>query len=1251
MVDSHKEEIDIDEANNKEPDNVHMDNLQKRTLFDHFCVVGQTDDDSMNELSINDNILAPIIDIEVVFTRLSESIRDGFEGIMTTPTGLTADLHHGSFPANGCFLAIRRGYHKAPFVDIGILDKSKNESVKSDSYAIMQTRYGNHASELPKFLMPRGATIEAWPSLVDQPSDSMSTFVLTDENGTKLYGTVLTFYEKYQKKLSEDQLIKLNLKNSENENKYINDTELTQKEDILRESGEKNDRTSTSLDLYEHQSEVATKITEFELYKNLAICIISKYPFFDSFCNVLRTLKKMVCENTHSNYSIERYISFLMYEVIYPAPRYPRIKLTLQKNAISFLSNDASELPLTGASFVDCLRVMGPSNLMVAVLYMLTEGKILFHSMRPYLLTTISESVCALMFPFFWQCGYVPQCPLETVEVFECPVPIIAGVDSNYFEMVESQPADVVCFGLDTSTTSVTQSQIKKLIDEMPPKAVKVLTNGLNEIFKNVASEDKKLETLRATANYQLLTEVEKERAFKNREFNLKIRQVFLRFMCKLMDGYGTCIKPITKDPYRNENMDTSEIFDIEKFISSKGKKEFYKKMMQTQYFSRFIEERVFLSDKNEFYLFFDNCMVKNRTMPDEDLFDHNLPKILNDTIVDYDPTIPSEFEGKSYYYPQFPTSFKKENFCLEYVNALVGVKDALGELSEDPTNRNLNVVRCLYEYEFERSFTKHFMEQSQLYGPKFILFHTFSLWFTLLPSYLEKTSKKLNGLALAFFYLDKFKQMKLPIIDQQVFRVLIHQCGVFGKPYWALKALRVLIDMGETPDAITLPIYHKAVTARGWPSEQQLKAYKRFKGAAWSVIVCNYFTKAFIKNSIPTNDAEDYNDVTSVSNSNTKTSLAISSTPNNVMTKSENLLSSGSISVIADETNEVENKCKSFATKWEEFELSNEKNIPITHSLYSPNSLFQHFTDETISEVTKYTTQYPKLDKLVKEFKVKKGNFKTRCVVHELERDIIQINNMYEDCLTKYCVDYAPSINHVNSKDIIENLIKDPYVSSFGENCSLKDNNTESIPPSMTSSNYDETSQIEIKINEEEKREFEIKNENIVFESEPLGVEGPNKMFDNPLSVTCKNEEIEPDVVDHQKSRERFIAEHEKEFCNEDNQEAKAGIKKLLETIVLGLRNDDLNKAMSLYRNKLRGYQNKNDLHTGATFPMYRDFLFVALERYGMLVDRNEFDFKYRAEFEMISPTVISKLPTKDYPPKLMNMACRRIFIPLDLN
>lgn len=56
-------------------------------------------------------------------------IPQGFTCIDTTPSGYAADLNHGSIRTPSCYLCYRRGYHKPPLVDIGVLYEGKGQQI------------------------------------------------------------------------------------------------------------------------------------------------------------------------------------------------------------------------------------------------------------------------------------------------------------------------------------------------------------------------------------------------------------------------------------------------------------------------------------------------------------------------------------------------------------------------------------------------------------------------------------------------------------------------------------------------------------------------------------------------------------------------------------------------------------------------------------------------------------------------------------------------------------------------------------------------------------------------------------------------------------------------------------------------------------------------------------------------------------------------------------------------------------------
>lgn len=119
--------------------------MDERRVADYFVVAGLSDSpellDDLNlsdvgYLKVNHN-QAPITDIGIVFPELDEAVPPGYELLETTPTGLSADLNHGSLRSSQCFLCYRRGRDKPPLVDIGAV--ASIHLAKSHNYGMVET--------------------------------------------------------------------------------------------------------------------------------------------------------------------------------------------------------------------------------------------------------------------------------------------------------------------------------------------------------------------------------------------------------------------------------------------------------------------------------------------------------------------------------------------------------------------------------------------------------------------------------------------------------------------------------------------------------------------------------------------------------------------------------------------------------------------------------------------------------------------------------------------------------------------------------------------------------------------------------------------------------------------------------------------------------------------------------------------------------------------------------------------------------
>ena len=90
------------------------------------------------------------------------------------------------------------------------------------------------------------------------------------------------------------------------------------------------------------------------------------------------------------------------------------------------------------------------------------------------------------------------------------------------------------------------------------------------------------------------------------------MQEAFLQFMAGLLSGYRQFLLPIRRAPTVGAT-DVSNLFDEPAFLRSRDKAyhPFYRLLLPTQLFTKFVEECSFVSDVNQHLAFFDECMER----------------------------------------------------------------------------------------------------------------------------------------------------------------------------------------------------------------------------------------------------------------------------------------------------------------------------------------------------------------------------------------------------------------------------------------------------------------------------------------------------------------------------------------------------------------------------------------------------------------------------------------------------------------
>ncbi|XP_054631181.1 C-myc promoter-binding protein isoform X2 [Dunckerocampus dactyliophorus] len=852
-------------------------------VADYFVVAGLTDSSKLleEELHFDDTSpksvkpKAPITDVAIVIRSLGEEVPPGFTCVESTPSGLSAELNGASLRGPQIFLCFKRGRDKPPLTDLGVLYEWK-EKLKPGCHIVQTTPSGRPANisssssqriyityrrapksqphtslavtdvcvivpgkgetpphtfckvdrnlnssmwgssvylcykkslakantiackagllcrypeedhesfplpeSVPMFCLPMGATIECWPAHTKHALPVFSTFVLTGASGEKVYGAAIQFYEPYsEENLSEHQLSQLGLLSSD-----------------LGPGGTRS------------------------VYSNKSICLLSRWPFFQSFRSFLTFLYRYSISGPHA-LPIEKHISHFMQNVPFPSIQRPRILVQLSPHDSLILSQPVSSpLLLSGGSLSTLLLNLGPKNAATLLVLAVTEHKILVHSLRPAVLTSVTEALVSMIFPFHWPCPYIPLCPLALAGVLSAPCPFIVGVDSRYFDLYVP-PADISCVDLDTNTIS--QKEDKKALTWkiLPGRACKHLLNSLNKLHQQLTE-----------GGHFSREDVQVEHAVADRELHggkslqtleLEIQEAFLRFMAAILRGYRSYLQPITQAP-SEKTTDVSSLFDLQGFLKSRDRshQRFYSLMTKTQMFSRFIEECSFVSDKDASLAFFDECADKVDSEKPEDtrLIELDESHRSEHTVYINPPELPPLPEGEEhplcYSYSGFPV------LNTELLEPLEGPNPpSSGNASRhtSPASPTAIFRRSKQEMKSAQKMAQTYSSMPQMWS-KCLLRHCYGLWFICLPGFVDTCPSKVRALRMAYDVLRKMQDKKLQAPDEVCYRVLLQLCGQYSQPVLAVKVLFEMKKAGIQPNAITYGYYNKAVLESTWPS------------------------------------------------------------------------------------------------------------------------------------------------------------------------------------------------------------------------------------------------------------------------------------------------------------------------------------------------------------------------------------------------------------------------------------------------
>ena len=356
--------------------------------------------------------------------------------------------------------------------------------------------------------------------------------------------------------------------------------------------------TDVLFNMIRSNSTKSSKPPEPKKYKNYYIpkclCLVSVYPAFNRFQEILTNIYNIVMSNKFNNLYIDRIIEKFILEI----PKLPRGKkkviLSLPNNTLINLTekkmNDFPYVNINLPRFFACLDI---SNILEIFRYLLFETKLIFFGSNLNDLTNSIISILSLIFPFKYQFQIVSVLPKDLYNFIETISPYIFGInetyDENFFKnnKVNLEDATICIVDLDRNKFIITTKNERNLIKDYPPfpKSLK------EKIEKDYIKYKKERENNNKT----------KEIKNKLEEENSQYQLIFFNFMASLLKDYPKFLSKdygVTKDI----SMSIKDMIDLTGYANlyNATEREFYNRIFTTQMFIEFIYKRMMPKNYNE---------------------------------------------------------------------------------------------------------------------------------------------------------------------------------------------------------------------------------------------------------------------------------------------------------------------------------------------------------------------------------------------------------------------------------------------------------------------------------------------------------------------------------------------------------------------------------------------------------------------------------------------------------------------------
>ena len=336
------------------------------------------------------------------------------------------------------------------------------------------------------------------------------------------------------------------------------------------------------------------------------LSIVSVYPSFNKFEEILRALYDLVLSNKYNNLYIDRIIEKMIVETPKLPRGYKKISLKLPNKIIDLTERKMNDYPSININLSKLFGTLKMANIIEIFRYLLFETKLIFFSSKLYDLTNTIMSILSLITPFKYQFQVVSVLPKELYHFIETISPYIFGIneayDDNFLKRnnITLEDSTICIIDIDQDKYYVISTDEKSKEEDFPdfPKHLKEkIEKDYNNYIQELINKARDINMKKIDDDNNSIGENNKD----VKEDNQIYQSIFFNFMIFLLKDYP---KFLSKDygVAKDISMSVKDMIDINSYINSlnSNERDFYKRIFNTQMFIEFIFKRMMPKDCNE---------------------------------------------------------------------------------------------------------------------------------------------------------------------------------------------------------------------------------------------------------------------------------------------------------------------------------------------------------------------------------------------------------------------------------------------------------------------------------------------------------------------------------------------------------------------------------------------------------------------------------------------------------------------------